>query len=61
MRKESLTFLEELTNAPSPSGFEQPAQKVLRGYLAQYADEVHTDVMGNVVADLTPAISFIPT
>ena len=54
MRKESLTFLEELVNAPSPSGFEQPAQKIVRDYLAPYADEVRTDVMGNVIAVLNP-------
>jgi len=54
MRKDSLAFLEELVNAPSPSGFEQPAQAVLRAYVSQYADEVHTDVMGNVIAALNP-------
>jgi endoglucanase len=50
MRKESLTFLEELVNAPSPSGFEQPAQRIVRDYAGQFADEVATDVMGNVIA-----------
>jgi len=54
MRTDSLAFLEELVNAPSPSGFEQPAQAVLRAYVSQYADEVHTDVMGNVIAALNP-------
>jgi len=28
MRKEPAAFLEALVNAPSPSGFEQPAQTV---------------------------------
>jgi endoglucanase len=54
MRKESLTFLQDLVNAPSPSGFEQPAQSVVREYVSQYADEVKTDVMGNVIASLNP-------
>ena len=54
MRKESLAFLEELVNAPSPSGFEQPAQTVVREYAAQHAHEVTTDVMGNVIASLNP-------
>jgi len=54
MRKESLAFLEELVNAPSPSGFEQPAQKIVRDYLAPYADELRTDVMGNVIGVLNP-------
>jgi len=52
MKKESLAFLEELLSVPSPSGFEQPAQKVIRKYLAGAADEVKTDVHGNVIAAL---------
>jgi len=54
MRKESLTFLEQLVNAPSPSGYEQPAQAVVRDYAGQFADEVTTDVMGNVIAAINP-------
>jgi len=54
MRKESLTFLEELVNAPSPSGFEQAAQSVVREYAGKFADEVATDVMGNVIAVVNP-------
>lgn len=50
MREESLNFLRELVDAPSPSGFEQPAQRVVRKYVSQYADEVKTDVHGNVIA-----------
>ena len=54
MRRKSLSFLRELVNAPSPSGFEQPAQQVVREYLTGVADEVRTDVMGNVIATLNP-------
>ena len=54
MRPESLEFLEELVNAPSPSGFEQPAQRLVRAYLAPYADEIRGDVMGNLIATLNP-------
>jgi endoglucanase len=50
MRKESLKFLEKLLDAPSPSGYEQPAQRVFRDYVTPYCDEVTTDVMGNVFA-----------
>jgi endoglucanase len=50
MRKDSLKFLEQLLDAPSPSGYEQPAQRVFREYVASYCDEVTTDVMGNVFA-----------
>jgi endoglucanase len=48
MRKESLKFLEKLLDAPSPSGYEQPAQRVFREYVAPFCDELTTDVMGNV-------------
>ena len=50
MRKESLKFLEQLLDAPSPSGYEQPAQRVFREYVAPWCDEVTTDVLGNVFA-----------
>lgn len=49
MRPESVEFLKELVEAPSPSGFEQPAQRLMREQMAKYADEVTTDVMGNVI------------
>ncbi len=48
MRKDSLKFLEQLLDAPSPSGYEQPAQRVFRGYVTPFCDEVTTDIMGNV-------------
>lgn len=48
MRKESQVFLEKLLAAPSPSGYEQPAQRVFRDYVAGYCDQLTTDVMGNV-------------
>ena len=48
MRKESLKFLEQLLDAPSPSGYEQPAQRVFREYVGPFCDELTTDVMGNV-------------
>ncbi|HIJ86717.1 MAG TPA: M42 family metallopeptidase [Desulfuromonadales bacterium] len=53
MRKESLKFLEQLLDAPSPSGYEQPAQRVFREYVAPFCDELTTDVMGNVYARIS--------
>lgn len=47
MRKDSLAFLEKLLIAPSPSGYEQPAQRLFREYVAPYC-QVSSDVMGNV-------------
>lgn len=54
MRKESLQFLKDLIAAPSPSGFEVPAQRVVRARMADFADEIRTDVHGNVMAIKNP-------
>ena len=45
----SLTFLKRLLEAPSPSGFEQPAQKIWRENVGKYADRIQTDVHGNCI------------
>jgi putative aminopeptidase FrvX len=50
MNKKSLTFLKALLEAPSPSGFEQPAQKVWREHVEPHADRMETDVHGNCIA-----------
>ncbi|MDT8395987.1 MAG: M42 family metallopeptidase [bacterium] len=52
MRKESLSFLKDLISAPSPSGFEGPAQKVWMDRTSLFADEVRMDVHGNAIAIL---------
>ncbi|MGH2506130.1 MAG: M20/M25/M40 family metallo-hydrolase [Ktedonobacteraceae bacterium] len=54
MDESRFTFLQRLVASPSPSGFEQPAQAVVRAEVQQFADEVRTDVMGNVIAALNP-------
>ncbi len=60
MRKESLAFLEALMTTPSPSGFEQPVQRIIRDTVGDWADEVRTDLHGNVIAiknpDLAPRV-----
>jgi putative aminopeptidase FrvX len=48
MRDQSFKFLQQLLSAPSPSGYEQPAQRVFREYITQFA-QVTTDVLGNVI------------
>ena len=50
MERESKTFFKKLVEAHSPSGFEQPAQEIYRNYVKDFADEVKTDVHGNVIA-----------
>lgn len=42
-------FLWSLLHTPSPSGYEQPVQRLVRDYLAGIADSVTTDSHGNVI------------
>ncbi len=43
-------FLQELVEAPSPSGFEAPAQRVVKRFVEPHADSLQIDVMGNLIA-----------
>ena len=49
MRPESVELLKQLVEAPSPSGFEQPVQRIVRKELSKYTDILRTDVLGNVI------------
>ncbi len=44
------SFLKQLVETPSPSGYEQGVQRVVREYAEPFADEIRTDVHGNVIA-----------
>jgi len=50
MESSAFAFLKELLSTPSPSGYEEPIQAVVRQYVADFAQEVRTDVHGNVIA-----------
>jgi len=54
MREESIKFLKNLIEAPSPSGFESPASKIWREYLKPHVSEVRGDVYGNSIAVVNP-------
>lgn len=58
MNPDSLTFLKDLMQQPSPSGFERPAQRVIRARMKRFADRVTTDVHGNVIGALNEAAPF---
>jgi len=51
----SRAFLDELLRTPSPSGYEQEVQGLVRSFAADLADEVRTDLHGNVIAARNPA------
>jgi putative aminopeptidase FrvX len=52
MRSESVAFLEQLVNTPSPSGHEARVQRVWLDYVKPFADETFSDAHGNCVAVL---------
>ena len=54
MNSASMTFLETLLSTPGVSGYEQSVQKVVRDYIGDVADEVRTDLHGNVLATGNP-------
>ena len=49
MEPKAHEFLKRLLSTPSPSGYERPIQDVVREYVQPFADEVKTDVHGNVI------------
>ena len=54
MESAPLDFLRKLLDTPSPSGYERPIQDVVRRYIADFADEIRTDLHGNVIAAKNP-------
>ncbi len=45
-------FFQTAVCTPSPSGFEEPIQRVIREYIAPHACETRLDVHGNLIATL---------
>jgi len=54
MESAALDFFKTVIKTPSPSGYESPLQQIVRDYVADFADEVRTDVHGNVIAVKNP-------
>jgi endoglucanase len=54
MDNASQNFFRKLVETPSPSGYEQPVQQLVRDYAAEFADDVQTDSHGNVIAVKNP-------
>jgi putative aminopeptidase FrvX len=51
---ESKDFLHKLLVTPSPTGAEQPVQRIVRDRMKKYADVIETDLHGNVIVALNP-------
>lgn len=54
MTNDGYAFFRELIETPSPSGYEQPIQAVVRDYCHRFTPNVRTDVHGNVMAAFNP-------
>jgi endoglucanase len=53
----ALEFFKKALETPSASGYESPLQQIVRDYVTEFADEVSTDVHGNVIAVKNPGAS----
>ena len=54
---DSKDFLFKLLETPSPTGFEQPVQRLVRERMKRYADSIETDLHGNVIIGLNTKAS----
>lgn len=54
MEKEPRAFLDSLLTTPSPTGFEERIQGVVRKRMAKYADTIESDLHGNLIVALNP-------
>ena len=61
IRPESLAFLKELLDTPSPSGFEREGQRVWMKYARQFATKAWNDSYNNCFASFGPEGKDVPT
>src|SRR3954465_8297301 len=54
MDQSAKKFFTSILETPSPSGYEQPVQEIVRRYAADFADQVRTDLHGNGIAVCNP-------
>lgn len=52
MDDNALRFFRAAIETPSPSGFEEPIQALVRDYITPHAEHLHTDVHGNLIASV---------
>ena len=52
MEESARAFFDKAIATPSPSGYEQPIQAVVREYITPHATATRTDVHGNLIASL---------
>lgn len=52
MQTSALDFFRSAIETPSPSGYEEPIQKLIKSYISPSADEVRLDIHGNLIASV---------
>ncbi|MFG0262753.1 MAG: M42 family metallopeptidase [Novipirellula sp. JB048] len=52
MQDAAQEFFRQAIETPSPSGYEEPVQRLIRDYISPFADQVRTDVHGNLIASV---------
>jgi len=50
LNRKAEEFFQRAIETPSPSGYEEPIQELVRNYISPHADEVRTDLHGNLIA-----------
>jgi endoglucanase len=58
METAALKFFKNILETPSASGYESPLQQIVRDYVADFADDVKTDLHGNVIVAKNPDAKF---
>jgi putative aminopeptidase FrvX len=58
LTSDSLNFLRDYINTPSPVGFESGGQKLWLSYIKQFADTTFTDPYGTAVGVINPTAPF---
>lgn len=54
MDPKALEFFQTILETPSPSGYESGLQRIVRDYAAGFADDIRTDLHGNVIVVKNP-------
>lgn len=54
MNDDSFAFLKSIEETPSVTGYEGPVAKLVRERMAKWADQIETDVHGNVIVCANP-------
>ncbi|MEO1616066.1 MAG: M42 family metallopeptidase [Planctomycetota bacterium] len=55
MQDNALQFFRAAIETPSPSGYEERIQALVRQYIQPHADQVRIDIHGNLIAELGPS------